>query len=613
MTMKLKDIEERIDRNANMTKSLSDWIPILATQVCVYRMGNQYLAKQFNNISYILCSKDDAKEIAKENIDALLKLRYFPNPTDEEYIRIKDIKSYFLDEIATSVIDITLNDDDDSKAMTMNKLPDSTIAFSNGVYDFKNDKWLFKYEKYAREYAISDNETQTKEIIWYNPKWYIGWNFKRDFTPKGITLDSNGDMIVVDDESDERVSPLNLSFEEYIELLKQLDKKKRNLFFELFWNMSHNENNQFSMKKAKHLAEVLGFMTMRSFCEYFVFLIGDGGNGKDSLFDAFFKGRIEPPLTTNSLKDIEEDKFVIASIAKAPMNIRSECEQGTITKSEMLKQLTGTDFQTIEEKGVNKYSGYINCKFIFSANNKEQLKFKDDSVGFTRRMNMYELFYQYDSEKSFLKKGDYYDTTYSNSMEFRDRDSDSLWSFYYMCMFGIKVATNNYTRPFVFKDEYGNKLNDYSSTYVDIDTNVEERMKKITISDLVLYGRINDDDSYILTDNGRVLIKDDDFKYWYNDTSKKKSIEKMLLDNDCSYTNEHDLFISVNSLMKITNLNMTSNMFTSNLKKIYKNCIMRKCTDNKNYILCSLAYQEFKVINNKNYKEQFMLKGDSKE
>ena len=607
--MQLKDIEQKLDRNSNLTKSLSEWIPILANQVCVYRMGNQYLAKQFNNISYILCSKDDAKEIAKENIDALLKLRYFPNPTDEEYTRIKDIKSYFMDEIATSVIDITLNDDEDSKAMTMNKLPDSCIAFSNGVYDFRNDKWLFKYEKFSREYTKGENGS-SKEIIWYDPKWYIGWNFKRDFTPKGITFNEVNEMIVKDDLSDDRISPLSLSFEEYIELLRQLDKKSKNLFFELFWNMSHDENHKFSMQKAKHLAEVLGFMTMRSFSEYFVFLIGDGGNGKDSLFDAFFKGRIEPPLTTNSLKDIEEDRFVIASIAKAPMNIRSECEQGTITKSEMLKQLTGTDFQTIEEKGVNKYSGYINCKFIFSANNKEQLKFRDDSVGFTRRMNMYELFYQYDSEKSFLKKGDYYDTTYSSSMEFRDRDSDCLWSFYYMCMFGIKVATNNYTRPFGFKDEQGNKLNDYSSSYVDIDANVEEKMKKMTIGDLLIYGKINDDDNYILTDMGRTLAKDKDFKYWYDTPSKKQSIEKMLTDKDCNYVNDHDLFISINALLKITGLNMTSNGFTSNMKKIYKNCIMRKCTDNKNYVLCSLAYQEFKVINNKSYKEQFTMKGD---
>ena len=610
--MKIQDLEQKIDRNSNLQRKLSDWVPLLASQVCVYRLGNQYLAKHFNSISYILCSKDDAKEIAKENVDALLKLRYFPNSTDEEYERIKDIKSYFLDEIATSVIDVTLNDDEDSKAMSMNKLPDSTIAFSNGVYDFKNDKWLFKYEKFSREYTNTGDAISSKEMIWYDPKWYIGWNFKRDFLPKGITLDSEGNMIVIDDETESRISPLSLSFEEYIELLRQLDKQSKNLFFELFWNMSHDENHKFSIKKAKHLAEVLGFMTMRSFSEFFVFLIGDGGNGKDSLFDAFFKGRIEPPVSTNSLRDIEEDKFVVASIAKSPMNIRSECEQGTITKSEMLKQLTGTDFQTVEEKGVNKYSGYINCKFIFSANNKEQLKFRDDSAGFLRRINMYELFYQYDSDKDFLKKGDYYDTTYQSAMEFRDRNSDCLWSFYYMCMFGIKVGTNNYARPFAFKDELGNKLNDYNSSYVDIDANVEEKIKSITYNDFLIYGRLNNDDSYILSDSGRTLSKDKEFKYWYNETTKKKSIEKMLSDKDCNYTNTRDLFVSVNSLLKICNLNMTSNAFTMNLKKIYKNCIMRKCTDNKNYILCSFAYQEFKIINNKAYKAQFTIGEDDK-
>ena len=609
--MKISDIEQRLDRSSSMQRKLSDWAKILASQICVYRMNSQYIAKRFNGISYILCSKDDAKEIAQENIDAILKLRYFPNPTDEEYDRIKDIKKYFLDEIATSLIDVTLNDDEDNGAMVMQKLPDSTIAFSNGVYDFKNDKWLFKYEKFTSEYDIA-NRQASKELIWYDPQWYIGWNFKRNFTPKGLSIDDGNNVTIVDDESEDRMSPLTLTFEEYISLLKEMDKKSKNLFFELFWNMSHDENHMFSMKKAKHLAEILGFMTMRSFSEFFVFLIGDGGNGKDTLFDGFFKGRVEPPVSTNSLKDIEEDKFVVASIAKSPMNIRSECEQGSIKKSEMLKQLTGTDFQTVEEKGVNKYSGYINCKFIFSANNKEQLKFNDASAGFIRRINMYELFYQYDSDKSFLKKGDYYDTTYESAMDFRDRNSDCLWSFYYMCMFGIKVGTNNYTRPFAFKDELGNKLNDYNSSYVDIDASAEDAIKKVSYLDINVYNRLNDDDKFILSSKGTTLTKDKDFIYWYgsNVGGRKDSITQMLNDDESNYLNENEVFISIAALLKITKLQITPNLFTTNLKKIYKNCIMRKCADNKNYILCSLAYKEFKILNNKNYKEQFTIKGD---
>lgn len=609
--MNIKDVEKRVDRSANLSRKLSDWIPMLASQICVYRMNSQYIAKRFNGISYILCSKDDAKEIAQENVDALLKLKYFPNATDEEYDRIKDIKKYFLDEIATSLIDVTLNDDEDSGAMVMNKLPDSTIAFSNGVYDFRNDRWLFQYDKYVDEYRVN-GKSANKEIIWYDPSWYIGWNFKRNFTPKGLSIDDEGNLSVVDDESEYRISPLTLSFEEYIDLLKQLDRKHKNLFFELFYNMAHDENHCFSMKKAKHLAEILGFMTMRSFSEFFVFLIGDGGNGKDTLFDGFFKGRIEPPVSTNSLTDIEEDKFVVASIAKSPMNIRSECEQGTIRKSEMLKQLTGTDFQTVEEKGVNKYSGYINCKFIFSANNKEQLKFNDASAGFMRRINMYELFYQYDSDKDFMKKGDYYDTTYQSAMEFRERDSDCLWSFYYMCMFGIKVGTKNYTRPFAFKDENGVKLNDYNSSYVDIDTSVEEAMKKMNFTKIDIYNRSNDDTSFILSDCGKMLYKEKDFTYCYSDATKENAIDLLLKDKESTYSNEHEVFVSVASILKMTGLTITPNLFTSNLKKIYKNCIMRKCTDNKNYILCSLAYRDFKVMNNKAYKDNFTIRGDAK-
>ena len=162
----------------------------------------------------------------------------------------------------------------------------------------------------------------------------------------------------------------------------------------------------------------------------------------------------------------------------------------------------------------------------------------------------------------------------------------------------------------MFKDEIGNKLNDYNSSYIDIDTSVEDAMKKMKFINIDMYNRVNSDDAFMLSENGRQLYKEKDFLYWYTNANRENAVSIMLKDEDCSYVNDHEVFISVSALLRITGLSITSNLFTSNLKKIYKNCIMRKCTDNKNYILCSLAYREFKVMNNKTYKDQFIIKGD---
>lgn len=612
---KTKEIYEKVSRDTLMKRRLSEWVPILASEVCVYRMGAQYIAKRFNSISYILCSKKTAEDIARENVDALLKLKYFPNMADEEYDRVKDIKSYFMDEISTSLLDVKLGNDSDMSAMQMNELPDGSIAFTNGVFDFRNNRWLFKYEKFKRE-SMLNGILQTKEVITYNPTWYIAWNFNRDFMPKKIVMNEDNEIDVADDENptDDSISPMNLDFETYIGLLKELDRKRPNKFFELFYNMAHDENEKFSMSKAKHLAEILGYLCLRSFAEYFVFFIGDGGNGKDTLFESFFKGRLEPAPTTNSLSMIEDNQFIAGSLAKTPMNFCSECEQGVVKKSESIKKYTGSPIQSIEEKGVDIYTGYMNCKFVFSANNKEQVKFKDDSAGFRRRMNMYELYFQYDSDKSFMKRGDYYDTSYIFKEEFRDRESDSMWSFYYMAMMGIKMGSSNFTKLFEFRDEEGHKLNDYSITYVDIDSKVQDGLVRFTYDNLRRYYAVSNDNELIFTEDGKKLTTDRDFDFFYGEDLPRHEAIKVMLDdtgNDdnpgSGYLNNHRVFLKMNAIAKIASIDVSSASMTSNIKKMYRNCIIRKLSHNVSYILVDMAHCGLEIVNMKALKDKFTI------
>lgn len=615
---KTKEIYDRVNRDTLMKRRLSEWVPLLASEVCVYRMGSQYIAKRFNSISYILCSKKTAEDITRENVDALLKLKYFPNMADEEYDRVKEIKSYFMDEISTSLLDVKFGNDSDMSAMQMNELPDGSIAFTNGVFDFRTNRWLFKYEKFKRE-SMLNGIMQTKEVITYNPQWYIAWNFNRDFTPKKIVLSDDSIEVVDDENPDENsISPMSLNFETYIELLKELDSKKPNKFFELFYNMAHDENEKFSMNKAKHLAEILGYLCLRSFAEYFVFFIGDGGNGKDTLFESFFKGRLEPSPATNSLNTIENNQFIAGSLAKTPMNFCSECEQGTIKKSEAIKRYTGSPFQSIEEKGVDIYTGYMNCKFVFSANNKEQVKFRDDSAGFRRRMNMYELYFHYDSDKSFMKRGDYYDTSYIFKDEFRERDSDSMWSFYYMAMMGIKMGSSNFTKLFEFRDDEGNKLNDYSISYVDIDSKVQEGMMRLTYDNVRRYYAMTNDNELILTEKGKKLSTDNDFDFFYGEDLPKHEAIKVMLDDTgneenpgSGYLNNHRVFLKLGAIAKIASIDGTSQGITSNIKKLYRNCIIKHLNHNISYILVDMSHCGLEILNMKMLNDKFTLPSEN--
>ena len=147
-------------------------------------------------------------------------------------------------------------------------------------------------------------------------------------------------------------------------------------------------------------------------------LIGAGQNGKNSLFDGCFTNRVVPIPASNDLESIENDRFITGALENKAHNIflESTTVAKTYAESKVIKALTGSMYQTVESKGIQKYSGIINCKYIFAANDQDKLKFGDTTVGFRRRINMFEIFYQWDKEKRFLSRGDYYDTTFSDSL-----------------------------------------------------------------------------------------------------------------------------------------------------------------------------------------------------
>ena len=441
--MNKNDLINKIDNDVLMTRSLPDWRPILAEECQVYVFNNNYVARRFDQINYQFCTKDEAKEILVDNLYALLRYKYFTILTEEVDERINRIISSFIANLKTSLKKVSF-DKDDEVSVNIKFLPDYCIAFKNGVYDFKNDKWFFKYD-------IIKLERLNNIIYLYDTQWIIMWYFNYNFEPLPISIEDT-------------------SFEEFMETIKELTKTNKNYCFELLYNMSHNKDDKFEMNRFKHLCQILGYCCLQSFSQHFVLMIGNGQNGKNSLFDGCFTHKVLPLPVANSLKDIETNNFISGSLENKSHNLFLETNDETMQQSTILKSLTGSMYQTIERKGVDRYSTIINCKFIFAGNDKDKIKFSDTSVGFRRRVNLLNIYYQWDKRGEYLKNGDYYDTKFSEDLREIKNDLINTTTFIYFAMYGIKLGTNDFNNTFDFTE------NEWDSRFEDIDLDLKNKI-----------------------------------------------------------------------------------------------------------------------------------------
>ena len=552
----VNDIALAVDSTIIMERSLSDWRPILAEECQVYVFGENYKAKRFDQINYKFCEKYEAKEILIDNLYALLRYKYFPKSTEEIDEKINKIVNNFTVNLKSTLKKISL--DIDSTCEHVSFLPDSCVAFRNGVYDFKKDNWLFKYD-------ITYIQNIKNTIYQYDPKWIITWYINLDFEPLPINI-------------------METSLDEFIELMKEITKTNRNYCFELIYNMSHDIEDNFSKKKFLHLCVFLGYTLQISFNQNFLIFVGSGGNGKNSLFDGCFTSRVIPTPASNSLQSFESDKFISGALENKAHNIFLETSQKISTfDSQNLKNITGSMYQTIERKGIQKYSSIINCKHIFSANDQDKLKFSDTTPGFRRRINVFEIWYSWDAQKRFLKRGDYYDTTFSDSLKEIKSDISNVIVFVYFGMYGLLSATKEFTNNFKFTK------NDWKLKYSDIDIDLKEKIEAITINKILKIIQKCKTDEY------KPLFYDLKKKRLYESKTMKelgyKSYDDMLdmlnnFDEANSYFIENDVYINVRLLQKICGDTSSPTSFTQNIKKIYNLNSLINLYNNQPYCKC---------------------------
>ena len=567
MPKTVKDLLEAVDTTALVARPLSDWRPVLTEECQVYVFEENYIAKRFDQINYKFCQKETAKEILIDNLYALLRFKYFPQTSEEIDDRIDKIVRSFTANLKTTLKRVSF--DPNTDAVYIKTLPDYCIAFRNGVYNFKDDKWLFKYD-------IIKLERLANTIYLYDNSYVIMWYLDYDFESLGIKIE-------------------NFSLEKFIKFMKDITSvpESRNYCFELLYNISHNSLNQFDMKKFVHLCEILGYTVLQSFAQYFVMVIGSGQNGKNSLFDGCFTNRLVPKPASNDLDAIENDKFITGSLENKSHNIFLETSAKTYTESKMLKALTGSMYQTIEQKGVNKYSSVINCKYIWAGNDQENIKFSDDTTGFRRRVNMMEIFYQWDSRKKFLSTGDYYDTTFSDSLDELKNDIMNTTAYVYFAMYGIMIATKNWTKNFQFTE------NDWNATYFDVDFSIKDAIKRLTLREILKYISKNSEkdcsDIFYGADKKKLCSSSSMLVLGY---SGFKDMIAMLNDPEkaAHFFADNDIYISVKHLQKLIGNHDTLIAFSKNIRKLFNLKTFERLNGNQAYVRCTFISERLKIL-----------------
>lgn len=598
---------EEITYNTYMTRPLTEWKEVLSKECQAYILeGGGYLIKPFDQIQYHFCDKDSAKEIIVDNLYALLTSKYFNPLTDEAMERIDKIIKSFTVNLRTILPRVTFNKQlseayPDIKYVKY--LPDGCIAFRNGVYDFRNNKWLFRYNIYKMINNIMFIEYPFDYVI------YFFFNF--DFEPLDIDIS-------------------NTTISDFIEIMKELDKVEKNYCFELCYNMSFDSDNKFSLTKFIHLSEILGYTCLNSFSQHFVIFIGNGQNGKNSLFDGCLTSNVVPKPVSNSLDVIENDRFVTGSLEGSTHNIFLETSGKVYEDSNILKSLTGSQDQTIEHKGVPRYPGIINCKYLFAGNEKEDIKFKDTTKGFTRRINMYELFYTWDAEKKYMKRGDYYDCEFSEDLRELRSNIYNPTIYIYLAMFGMKIATKNFESTFKFTE------NDWSLNYSDVNTELKEMIDNITLKDILTNARRTDkqkeifakvfyskskkqiykvpvdisdiDSDYLSSENWQEYTDSEDFTVSFKQPSS--FLEAELIHNvgdeqtsiDLAYnflTSFDELYLSVRYIYNLLDVSAdicTQHMFTKFIQKIYGSDSINRVAQNNAYVRCTFKSGKIEII-----------------
>lgn len=596
--MKLQDILDDMDEssllNTNDVELFDDY-----AEICnVYRLeGSGFLSRNYGDIAWTVTDEDTAKLICEKNVKKYLTFCKFKSYSQDVIDFINNSSHNFADNMDLYLEEATYKKDSDESVHHVKNLPNGCVAFRNGVFDFRNNKWLFKYD------VIKNSKGKTRMYI-YNMDYIIKFYVDIVFVPWQLNIMSFKDV------------------RDFVTTMRDVDASVRNNCFELVYNMSFDEFNTFNYDRFLHLTEIMGYLCCNTVAENFVMIFGEGSNGKDSLFKGCFSSFVVPRPASLSLDKVLTGQFATGTLMSRSHNINLELSPKLYRDISRLKELTGGDEVDVEKKNVQSFTSVVDCKYLFAGNVQSDIRFSDTSNGLDRRVNIMNIFYTWDKEKTFLKLGDYYDTTFSLSDI--KTDPTNVRMFIYLAMFGLRCATAG------FKSDFAFDKNEWTKEYLDIDDDFVKSVNAVTTKSIVDYMK-NDpashvidlysgkhvrvfeeefepdlfpdmtDESYArLINNVTGKFKVSDISGFYNasydvviddqGTVEKFSFAETALESLPSF------YIKEDTLMRLMKWSYPQAMLTKKLKKTFGSSCVVRLINNRAFVRCKLDNAKLTVL-----------------
>ncbi len=210
---------------------------------------------------------------------------------------------------------------------------------------------------------------------------------KFDANPNLITLENgilNLETLKLKPHSPKHLSRVLLPVEYHKPEHEDIKENLKNTLFWKFLKSSFTVNGEFREEDFEMVLEIIASMIIKRHVDEKAFMfLGSGENGK-SVCLGYIQSIIgKDNVSSITLQDIAEDKFMRANLDGMSANIFSDLEHNELRKTGKIKAITSNEGIEVQKKYGQPFTLYPFCKLLFSCNRFP--KVYDQTQGFFRR------------------------------------------------------------------------------------------------------------------------------------------------------------------------------------------------------------------------------------
>ena len=270
------------------------------------------------------------------------------------------------------------------KFVTLRKT-NEILLYTGKIYDNLQAEAIIKEET---EKLISNCTTYNRNEVVNKIKAQTGVDLEAfDADPNLITLENgilNLDILELQPHNPKHLSRILLPVEYHKPKSDDIEENLKDTLFWKFLKSSFTVDEKFREKDFETVLEIIASPIVKRHIDEKAFMfLGQGENGKSVCL-----GYIESIIGKNNvssitLQDISDDKFMRANLAGKSTNIFSDLEQNELKHTGKIKAITSNEGIEVQKKHQQGFTLYPFCKLMFSCNRFP--KVYDQSQGFFRR------------------------------------------------------------------------------------------------------------------------------------------------------------------------------------------------------------------------------------